>query len=205
MNSSRRHRAISAGSTFRYDINALRAWAVISVMMFHFRIPGFSGGFCGVDVFFVISGFLMTGIVLSFPESDKFALVKFYIARIRRIVPALLVLCAVLLIIGWLILAPDDYLRLAKQVRDGVFFISNNSFRKQSGYFDSASHDKWLLHTWSLSVEWQFYLLLPLIILGLTKIKKDSVWYTGSHFWRFYPFLPVLPKHWIIRVPPFIY
>ena len=161
---------------FRSDINALRAWAVMSVMFYHFAIPGFTGGFVGVDVFFVISGFLMTGIIFEGMSNKKFSLVKFYFARLRRIVPGLIVLCAVTLIIGWFLLAPDDYITMAEHVRDALVFSSNNTFRKEAGYFDALSHDKWLLHTWSLSVEWQFYLLLPLLLKCIWIIKKSVRW-----------------------------
>ncbi len=161
---------------FRQDINALRAWAVISVVLYHFGALGFSGGFLGVDIFFVISGFLMTGIIVSGLESNKFSILSFYFARVKRIAPALVALCVVVLILGWFLLAPDDYSTLAKHVKDSLLFVSNNTYRKESGYFDVLSHEKWLLHTWSLSVEWQFYLLLPLILYGSWLIKKKRGW-----------------------------
>lgn len=161
---------------FRQDINALRAWAVISVVLYHFGALGFSGGFLGVDIFFVISGFLMTGIIVSGLETQKFSIFTFYFARVKRIIPALIVLCLVLLFLGWFLLAPDDYATLAKHVKDSLLFVSNETYRKESGYFDSLSHEKWLLHTWSLSVEWQFYLLLPLVLSGAWLVKKSRRW-----------------------------
>ena len=147
---------------FRHDINGLRAWAVVAVVLYHFGVPGFAGGFVGVDVFFVISGFLMTGIIIAGLELGNFSLWSFYLARARRIIPALLVLCATLLILGWFWLPNADYKMLAAHVGTAVAFVSNLKFWREAGYFDAASHDKWLLHTWSLSVEWQFYILLPL-------------------------------------------
>lgn len=147
---------------FRHDINGLRAWAVVAVVLYHFGVPGFAGGFVGVDVFFVISGFLMTGIIISGLERGNFSLWGFYLARARRIIPALLVLCASLLILGWFWLPNIDYKMLAGHVGTAVAFVSNLKFWREAGYFDAASHEKWLLHTWSLSVEWQFYILLPL-------------------------------------------
>jgi peptidoglycan/LPS O-acetylase OafA/YrhL len=147
---------------FRHDINGLRAWAVVAVVLYHFGVPGFAGGFVGVDVFFVISGFLMTGIIISGLERGDFSLWGFYLARARRIIPALLVLCASLLILGWFWLPNADYKMLASHVGTAVAFVSNLKFWREAGYFDAASHEKWLLHTWSLSVEWQFYILLPL-------------------------------------------
>lgn len=161
--------------SFRSDINGLRACAVLAVMLYHFGIPGFAGGFVGVDVFFAISGYLMTGIVVSGLEREGFAfsIVSFYMARARRILPALIVLCATLLACGWWFLPPSDYSALGTHAAYSVTFLSNVKFWQESGYFDSTSHDKWLLHTWSLAVEWQFYLLLPLAIFAAWKIRAS--------------------------------
>ncbi|GIU38119.1 acyltransferase [Shewanella hafniensis] len=134
----------------------------MAVVLYHFGVPGFAGGFVGVDVFFVLSGFLMTGIIITGLERSNFSLWGFYLARARRIIPALLVLCASLLIFGWFWLPNADYKMLAGHVGTAVAFVSNLKFWREAGYFDAASHEKWLLHTWSLSVEWQFYILLPL-------------------------------------------
>lgn len=164
---------MSASVSFRHDINFLRAVAVTSVLLFHFGISTFPGGFAGVDVFFVISGFLMGAIICNGLEQSKFSLTNFYIARVKRIIPALIVLCLFSLGCGWFLLAPDDFQTQALHVRDSLLFISNETYRDESGYFDANSHDKWLLHTWSLSVEWQFYLILPLIIWGLSKICES--------------------------------
>lgn len=181
---------MSNTSGFRYDINGLRAWAVIAVVLFHFGIPGFSGGFVGVDIFFVISGYLMTGILLkglvnkdtNSVSASGFSILRFYMARARRIFPALAVLCAVLLIIGWFYLAPRDYRELARESARAVLFASNFLYLKQDGYFDSSAHEKMLLHTWSLSVEWQFYVVFPLALLLLARIFNSlkiiyiSIW-----------------------------
>jgi peptidoglycan/LPS O-acetylase OafA/YrhL len=155
----------SPSPSFRHDINGLRAWAVIAVVLFHFGIPGFSGGFIGVDVFFVISGFLMTRIIVTDLEEGRFSLWRFYLARAKRIIPALLALCLTLLCLGWFWLPTPDYVQLAKHSFAAIVFLSNIAFWKEAGYFDSASHEKWLLHTWSLSVEWQFYIILPLALI----------------------------------------
>lgn len=160
--------------SFRTDINGLRAYAVLGVMLFHFGVPGFSGGFIGVDVFFVISGYLMTRIAIEEADRRKGLdwtwLWRFYLARARRIVPALLVLCITLLAIGWLTLPTGDYKQLSSHTLVALAFLSNLKFWSEAGYFDVASHDKWLLHTWSLSVEWQFYLLFPILLLILWRL-----------------------------------
>lgn len=161
--------------SFRADINGLRAWAVAAVVLYHFGVPGFAGGFVGVDVFFVISGFLMTGLVVKGLERGTFSVMGFYMARGRRIVPALVMLCAVLLALGWFVLLPPDYKMLSTHSVYAVSFLSNVEFWLEAGYFDVASHEKWLLHTWSLSVEWQFYLILPLVLWGVWHIKPGRV------------------------------
>ena len=163
-------------SYFRFDVNGLRAWAVGAVILYHFGVLHVSGGFAGVDIFFVISGFLMTGILVRNLELDirgrVLALIwNFYMARAKRIVPALLVLCFCLLIFGWFFLAAADYDELGKQVIGAVTFLSNLKFWRETGYFSPNVHEIWLLHTWSLSVEWQFYLILPLVLLTAWQIR----------------------------------
>lgn len=160
----------SGNGEFRRDINGLRALAVTAVVLYHFSVGGLSGGFVGVDVFFVISGFLMSGIIGSRLQQGNFSIWAFYWARAQRIIPALVFVAVVLLILGWFFLAPADYKMLGRHVNKSVFFISNIGYLKESGYFDSASHDKWLLHTWSLSVEWQFYLALPVVLVAVWKL-----------------------------------
>lgn len=162
--------------TFRYDINGLRAIAVIAVVLYHFNPAWAPGGFAGVDVFFVISGFLMTGIIFRGLEGNHFNLFRFYLARANRIIPALLVLCLTLLILGWFFLTPYDYKVLGKHLASSMGFLSNVIYLRESGYFDTASHDKWLLHTWSLSVEWQFYIIYPIFLIVLTRfLSLDNV------------------------------
>jgi len=169
------------GDGFRADINGLRAWAVLAVVLYHFKVPGFAGGFAGVDVFFVISGFLMAGIVVGGLERGGFSLPGFYLARARRILPALFVLTAVLLLLGWFLLMPREYQTLGKHVRDSLLFSSNLRYLAEAGYFDTASHEKWLLHTWSLSVEWQFYLIYPLVLIVLAKWLPGRRALLGAH------------------------
>lgn len=150
---------------FRFDINGLRAIAVIIVVLFHFDEHLLPGGFIGVDVFFVISGFLMTSIIIAGIDRGSFQVMSFYIARARRIVPPLVILCLTLLVLGWFFLLPTDYQALGKHVVASLFFVSNIVYWTESGYFAMDSHEKWLLHTWSLSAEWQFYLLYPIALI----------------------------------------
>lgn len=149
---------------FRKDINALRGVAVALVALFHFQTPGFNGGFIGVDVFFVISGYLMTMIVVNRLDQSRFSLWDFYVARFTRIVPALAALGAVLLVFGWFYLDPHAYKILAEHTGASLTFISNFVFWREAGYFDASSQTKWMLHTWSLAVEWQFYMLYPIVL-----------------------------------------
>ncbi|MGL6349659.1 MAG: acyltransferase family protein, partial [Aeromonas sp.] len=151
--------------SFRTDINGLRAMAVMAVVLYHFAVPGFSGGFSGVDVFFVISGYLMTGIIVGRLSSGGFSLTGFYLDRGRRIIPALTVTATVVTGAGWHFLTPADYSVLAGHVRSSILFFSNIDYYNSINYFDTAENKKWLLHSWSLSVEWQFYMLYPIVIM----------------------------------------
>lgn len=159
---------------FREDINGLRAYAVIAVVLYHYGISGFPGGFVGVDVFFVISGFLMTAIIVPKLESGSFSLADFYFARARRILPALVFLCLALLVLGWFWLPPHLYEALGKSAGASILFISNFTYNRAGGYFATPAHDNWLLHTWSLSVEWQFYLVYPLLLMGTARLLGNS-------------------------------
>ncbi len=159
--------------SFRHNINGLIAWAVTAVILYHFGIPGFGGWFAGVDIFFVISGFLMTRIIVDGLDGSRnpFSLVSFYLARARRIIPALLILCATLLTVGYFTLPAVDYRLLGSHIVASLGFFSNMKYLLEAGYFDTSSHDKWLLHTWSLSAEWQFYMVLPIALMVMWKIK----------------------------------
>lgn len=149
---------------FRPDINALRAFAVLGVVAYHYGLPSFGGGFAGVDVFFVISGFLIGGQIFAAHARGNFSFAQFFLSRLRRIFPALALL--VLACLGWMWWhsLPYDYLKSTRHAVAALFFLSNLAFTGEQGYFDLAAHAKPLLHTWSLSVEGQFYLFLPILV-----------------------------------------
>lgn len=191
---------------YRRDIDGLRAIAVIAVVLFHFGVPGFTGGFVGVDVFFVISGYLITSIIWRERQAGGFSFVDFWARRARRILPALFVMILVTLAVGWFLLAPKDYEELGRSVRYQVLFISNLLFMRQDGYFDVASDLKPLLHTWSLAVEEQFYILFPLLLTLLSSHLKHwraalfaillvsfglSVWAVAQHPEKAFFLLPM--------------
>lgn len=183
---------------FRSEINSLRALAVLAVTLFHFQIPGFGGGFIGVDIFFVISGYLMTSIILGKVTAKKFDLTEFYIARARRIIPALTFLCLSLVVVLALFLPPSEFMTLGKQSSASLTFLSNILFWQESGYFDSASEQKWLLHTWSLSVEWQFYILYPLCLISIRKLflHTNLRWILLAFFLISLILAAALPARW---------
>lgn len=153
---------------YRRDIDGLRAIAVLAVVLFHFGVPGVTGGFVGVDVFFVISGFLITSIIQREREGGHFSFLNFWARRARRILPALLVMMFVSLVVGWFLMSPKDYSELGRSIHNQVIFISNLFFMRQDGYFETASDMKPMLHTWSLSVEEQFYIAFPLLLALLS-------------------------------------
>lgn len=148
---------------YRPDIDGLRAVAVLAVIGFHAFPAWVPGGFVGVDVFFVISGYLISGIIFSALERDRFSFRDFYARRIRRIFPALVLVLAAAYAAGWLLLFADRFAELSKQIAGGAAFVANIVLWREAGYFDGASDTKPLLHLWSLGVEEQFYLVWPLV------------------------------------------
>lgn len=150
---------------YRKEIDGLRALAVLPVLLFHAGFEFFSGGFVGVDVFFVISGYLITTIIVSDIERGKFSLVQFYERRARRILPALYLVMLACIPFAWLWLMPSDMKDFSESLFAVALSISNHLFLSESGYFDTASELKPLLHTWSLAVEEQFYLLFPCLLM----------------------------------------
>ena len=155
---------------FRSDINFLRAIAVVLVVVFHFSNVALPGGFVGVDIFFAISGYLMTGIIVSQIQNKRFSLLSFYLARAKRIIPALSVMVLSVLVYAWFYLFDVEFIKLLKHAFSSLLFYSNVVYWQEAGYFSASAHQNWLLHTWSLSVEWQFYMVYPIILLLLTKV-----------------------------------
>lgn len=159
---------------YRPDIDGIRAIAVLSVIFYHFGIPGFSGGFTGVDIFFVISGYLITNGIVRGVDTGKFTFGDFYIRRTRRLIPALLFTISATYIASLFILSPKDLASLSGSTVYALTGISNIYFWMQSGYFDNFSSLKPLLHTWSLSVELQFYLLWPFYLIALCRKTRNN-------------------------------
>ncbi|MEO8466149.1 MAG: acyltransferase family protein [Gammaproteobacteria bacterium] len=150
---------------YRPDIDGLRALAVTAVVVFHAFPNSIPGGFLGVDIFFVISGYLISTILFSNLESGRFSLLDFYNRRIRRIFPALITVMLASLAIGWVVLLAGEYDQLGQHIAAGSVFLSNLVLYRESGYFDTAAAAKPMLHLWSLAVEEQFYVLWPLLLL----------------------------------------
>jgi peptidoglycan/LPS O-acetylase OafA/YrhL len=156
---------------YRPDIDGLRAIAVISVVTFH-AFPGcLPGGFVGVDIFFVISGFLISSIVFSNIEQGHFSILSFYNKRIRRIFPALVLVMLTSFVFGWFSLLQDEFEKLGEHLVAGAAFVSNFALKRESGYFDSSAELKPMLHLWSLAIEEQFYIFWPLLLVLVWKYK----------------------------------
>lgn len=163
---------------YRREVDGLRAVAVLPVILFHGGFGHFSGGFVGVDVFFVISGYLITTIILAEVDKGSFSLARFYERRARRILPALFTVMAVCLPLAWLALTPTDMRAFARSVLAVIAFSSNILFWRESGYFGAAAELKPLLHTWSLAVEEQYYLLFPLLLILARNVRRE--WLFGA-------------------------
>jgi peptidoglycan/LPS O-acetylase OafA/YrhL len=159
---------------YRADIDGLRAIAVLAVLFFHTNVPGFSGGFVGVDVFFVISGYLITTIILKEIKAENFSIARFYERRIRRIFPALFPVIAFVLAVGAYLFDANAFKYLGQSIAATTLFSSNVLFWSESGYFDAPSLQKPLLHTWSLAVEEQFYIFFPLALMAIHRYLKGK-------------------------------
>jgi peptidoglycan/LPS O-acetylase OafA/YrhL len=159
---------------YRPDIDGLRAVAVLSVLGYHAFPQWIKGGFIGVDIFFVISGFLITTIILGSFEGEGFSYREFYARRVKRIFPALALVLLATMAFGWFALLPHEWEQLGKHVAAGAGFVSNFAFWSEAGYFDNAAETKPLLHLWSLAIEEQFYIFWP-VLLGLAWKRKWRV------------------------------
>lgn len=167
-------RTISTSGTgpagpYRADIDGLRAVSIISVVLYHVGVPYVSGGFVGVDVFFVISGYLITSIVLAEMRGGTFSFARFYERRARRLLPTLAVVLAVTFLVSLLIMVPEDFEEFCKSMFYALVFMANLFFADQGGYFDPSSQLTPLLHFWSLAVEEQFYIVWPLVLFALLR------------------------------------
>jgi peptidoglycan/LPS O-acetylase OafA/YrhL len=160
---------------YRPEIDGLRAIAVVPVIFFHAGFESFSGGFVGVDVFFVISGYLITSIIHGEIQSGKFSITGFYERRARRILPALFFVCLTCIPFAWVLMTPDQLTDFAQSLIAVILFSSNVLFWQEAGYFAPAAELKPLLHTWSLAVEEQFYVLFPLLLLLLSRAASRTV------------------------------
>jgi len=163
-------------SQYRPDIDGLRALAVLSIFLFHINDDWMPGGYVGVDIFFVISGYLIGGIVLKDVTAGRFSLAEFYARRFKRIIPALFAMLLVVTGLCWFVLFPRPFDQFASSMLATTFSVSNIYFQRTTGYFDIGAHSKPLLHTWSLGVEEQFYIVFPLALLGIYRLFKGRVW-----------------------------
>jgi peptidoglycan/LPS O-acetylase OafA/YrhL len=171
--------ASAASSHYRADIDGLRAIAVLCVVLFHMFPEWMNGGFVGVDVFFVISGLLITGIILSDLEKDTFSFAAFYARRIKRIFPALIIVLSSSFALGWwCVLLPADLKQLGWHMAAGAGFASNFVLWRETGYFDSAAETKPLLHLWSLGIEEQFYVFWPMLLWLIHRLRLAFLFMT---------------------------
>ena len=157
--------------SYRHDIDALRGYAVIAVILYHFKIPFFQGGFIGVDIFFVISGYLITSILFTEMTKSHFSFINFYERRIRRIVPILFFVILISILVQNKLFLYDEKIEFYKIILSITFFVSNFWFAKSGSYFEPDVSNSHLLHTWSLSIEEQFYICFPLFLFFIYKRK----------------------------------
>lgn len=159
---------------YRSDIDGLRAVSILLILIYHASNPAMPGGFVGVDVFFVISGYLITRVIWTEFQEDSFSFLDFYARRVRRIFPALLVVLVACLVVGWNSLFAHEFMLLGKHVAASAAFVSNVVYQFEGGYFDLKSIEKPLLHLWSLAIEEQFYLVWPLVLWATKRLATLS-------------------------------
>jgi peptidoglycan/LPS O-acetylase OafA/YrhL len=165
--------AVTASPHYRPDIDGLRAIAVLLVVGFHAFPEWLKGGFVGVDIFFVISGYLISRIILTDIHRQQFSFGHFYAKRIKRIFPALIVVLTACFGFGWFVLLPDEFKELGKHIAGGAGFVANFVLWGESGYFDNQAELKPLLHLWSLGIEEQFYFMWPILLIVVTKKRYN--------------------------------
>lgn len=168
---------ISATTQLKYrpEIDGLRAVAIMPVVLFHAGFALFSGGFVGVDIFFVISGYLITSIIVQEINDGTFSILNFYERRIRRILPPLFIVISVSIFLGWWFLFPSEIFDLTLSAISVIFFVSNFYFWQKQDYFGTSAELQPLLHTWSLAVEEQFYLVFPILLLSVYKVGRHAI------------------------------
>ena len=170
-------------ASYRPDIDGLRALAVVPVLLFHAEVPGFSGGFVGVDIFFVISGYLITRIILRDLSLERFSIWSFIERRVRRILPALYIVMVACIPAAWFLMLADDFENFGQSTLATVVSANNVLLWLTSGYWGTSSEFKPLLHTWSLGVEEQFYLGYPLLLLVLSKFRRSATAWVIATVW----------------------
>lgn len=160
---------------YRPDIDGLRAIAILSVVIFHAFPSVLTGGFVGVDVFFVISGYLISSIIMKGVAASNFSFYDFYMRRVRRIFPALMVVLVSTFAAGWVVMMGDEFKSLSKHIVSGIAFVQNVMMYTEAGYFDASAETKPLMHLWSLGVEEQFYLIFPVILILMHRLKVSML------------------------------
>lgn len=184
---------------YRQDIDGLRALSVLAVLFYHLEIFNISGGFLGVDIFFVISGYIITRLILTEYKNNEFSLSNFYIRRVRRIFPALILTLIITNLISLILHFPNEYNYLSKANLSVLFFVSNFFFWKNTDYFNELTSQSPLLHTWSLSVEEQFYIIFPLLFIIFYRLKNKNLLF---YFILFFSMLSLVSSHILGKISP---
>src|SRR6056297_2949900 len=167
----------SHSKSYRPELDGLRSIAVLAVVFYHFATPGFSGGFVGVDIFFVLSGFFIGRLLwVELSQTGSINYLNFLFRRLRRLAPAYFLMLIVVSVVAYQVLLPFEYRFFGKELISSTVYLSNIMYFREEGYFDIGADSKNLLHTWSLSVEEQFYIFLPLALLLLSRWMHAQIW-----------------------------